>query len=104
MRQLILFILFLIVIDFLFGYFFKKIVFDKTISGEGGGNLNFLLQRKKKSDYFIFGTSRAVHHINPDFLTSLNGSGYNAGVNGVGSVVYNAAMLDIILRAGSGRA
>jgi len=71
-------------------------IFNRTLSGESGGNVNYMLTKKQDVDFLIFGSSRAKHQINPDQLKALNGNGYNAGVNGFGSVVYNSILLDLV--------
>lgn len=94
----IIILLFLIVIaDRLMGYFFTHFIYEKTLSGESGGNINYLLQKKKNADYIILGTSRAKHQIDPEKLTSIKGIGYNAGVNGIGAIKFNNILLEIIL-------
>jgi len=91
----VLFIVF--IADRLLGYVFTRYIFEKTLSGESGGNLNYLLQKKKNADYIILGTSRAKHQIDPEKLTSIKGIGYNAGVNGIGAIIFNNILLEIIL-------
>ncbi len=98
LRNLVIIVLAVTAIDIAFGYFFKQVIFEKTVAGESGGNINYLLKNKKNADYVIFGTSRAIHHLDPDLLSSLPPHGYNAGINGVGSVIYNTALLDICLQ------
>ncbi len=90
----------LIVIDKVFGFFFDNYIFKKTISGERGGSLNYLLQRQKKIDYVIFGSSRAKHQINPEVLSNIDGKGFNAGINGLGGPIYCSVAMELILKAG----
>lgn len=79
----------------------KKVIFDKTFGGEAGGNINYLLKENKKSDFLIFGNSRAVHQINPALLKNFyNGNGFNAGVNGVQGINYIHILLDLIIKSG----
>jgi hypothetical protein len=77
---------------------FEKFIFNKTYSGESGGNLNYLFQKKKNISFLIAGSSRAKNMINPDSLKVLSGEGYNAGVNGVGGVLYMNALFELLLK------
>ncbi|MEO7524252.1 MAG: hypothetical protein ABIT58_09170 [Ferruginibacter sp.] len=82
-------------------YFFAKYIFPKTLSGESGGTVNYLLNRKKNVDFVVMGSSRAKHHINPALLSNLyNGNGYNIGINGTGGVIYNNLLLNLMLEKG----
>ena len=98
LKNIFLLVFVIIVIDISFGFFFKRYLFDKTISGESGGSLNFLLNKKQDVEYLVFGTSRAKHHIDPSLLTNLTGIGYNAGINGVGGIIYNTVLLDLCIQ------
>lgn len=85
-------------IDRIFSFVYTKYIFRYTLSGESGGSLNYLLNRKRQSEFLILGSSRAKHHLDPSCLSNLyNGNGYNAGINGVGKMVYNEVLLDIIV-------
>lgn len=91
----------LIITDRVLIYFFTKFIYANTISGEGTGSVNYLLQKKKNIDFIILGNSRAKHQINPALLTNLyNGNGFNAGINGVGGIVYNNILLHLLLSKG----
>ncbi|MFD0878348.1 hypothetical protein ACFQ1A_29555, partial [Massilia pinisoli] len=57
--KVITIVIILIVIDKGFGALFNNFIFKKTISGERGGSLNYLLERKKNIDFVILGSSRA---------------------------------------------
>jgi len=82
-------------------YSFKHVFFDKIISGEKGGSLNFLLQKKRDVDFFILGTSRAKYQIDPTQLTNAYyAHGFNAAISGIGAIVYNNVLLDIITSQG----
>ncbi|GAB3508406.1 hypothetical protein [Emticicia fontis] len=98
--KVITIVIILIVIDKGFGALFNNFIFKKTISGERGGSLNYLLERKKNIDFVILGSSRAKHHINPDSLFNINGEGFNAGINGAGGVIYCSVALEVILKRG----
>ena len=93
-------VIFLIVLIFdrLFSFVFTKYTFEKIINGESGGSLNYLLQKKKNADYIILGSSRAKHQVDPEKLTAINGVGYNAGINGVGTILHSNIVLDIMLQ------
>lgn len=95
--KLFLFFLGLIIIDQGLGYLFKRFIFSKTYSGEAGGNNNYLFKEGRKYDFIVLGSSRARNMINPALLTSLQGRGYNAGVNGVGGVLYMNSLVDLLI-------
>lgn len=87
--------------DRLIGYIFSKKIFPKTLSGESGGSVNYLLQKKKNIDFLVIGSSRAKQQINPALLTNLyNGNGYNAGINGTGQIIYNDLLLNLLVDKG----
>lgn len=91
----------ILVIDRSFTYFFKKKIFEKTISGEGGGSINYIIEKKNNIDFLVMGSSRAKYQINPALLTNVyNGNGYNAGINGVGGIIYNSMLLHILINKG----
>ena len=91
----------LVIIDRGFYYFFRNKVFNTILSGETGGSLNYLIKYKLNTDFLILGTSRAVKQINPDILFDGKLKGYNAGIHGVGEIIYNDILLDIILNKGA---
>lgn len=78
---------------------FTELVFKKTLSGESGGTINYAIRHGKDIDFLILGASIAKHTINPDLLTSLEGEGYNLGINGV-SILNNLLTLDILIQNG----
>lgn len=91
-----------LVADRLFSYIFLKAIFSKTLSGESGGTVNYLLQNKKNADFLILGSSRAKFHINPALLTNVyNGNGYNAGISGTGGLIYNNLLLQLLVSKGA---
>lgn len=99
MKKILIKILLLLSIIFLVDYSLGKLttfVFNRTYSGENGGNINHLL--RLKNDFIVLGTSRAKFQINPDSIKCLGFPGYNAGVNGVGSVIYNSILLDLLAK------
>ena len=91
------FILSVFVLDRTLNILFEKFIFSKTYSGESGGNLNYLIQKKNNISFLIAGSSRAKNMINPDSLSIFTGIGYNAGVNGVGGVLYMNVLFELLL-------
>jgi hypothetical protein len=88
----------LVLTDRIFFYFFTRHIFTKTLSGDTGGSVTYLLQNKKNTDFIILGSSRAKYHINPTLLYNLyNGNGYNAGVAGTGGIIYNYMLLNLLI-------
>ena len=83
-------------------YLFNRFIFSQTLSGENGGSVNFLLQRKKGAELIIMGSSRAKHHIDPKSLSEIAPENkiYNAGINGTGGLIYNNRLLHILLEKG----
>lgn len=60
-------------------------------------NITYALE-KQTNDVIILGSSRAMHHYNPDIITdSLNLSCYNAGYDGQ-SILYHEAILNVMLQ------
>ena len=99
--QLFILLTVLIITDRVLIYFFTKFIYSKTISGESTGSVNYLLQKKKNADFIILGNSRAKHQIDPALLSNVyNGNGFNAGINGVGGIVYNDILLHLLLSKG----
>lgn len=87
----------LLLFDQIGGRIFKQFIFEKTLSGESGGTINYLISKKQKVNYLILGTSRAKYQIDPSLLTSMSGNGFNAGIGGNGEVIYNNILLDILI-------
>ncbi|MEO6670167.1 MAG: hypothetical protein ABIN36_11865 [Ferruginibacter sp.] len=91
-------LLVLLIMDRLFTYFFTKEIFYKTMAGESGGSVNYLIQKKQHVSFLILGSSRAKHHIDPALLSNVyNGDGYNAGINGTGGLIYNSLLLKLLI-------
>ena len=101
MKKILIFIscffLIIFLLDRSINFAFEKYIFSKTFSGESGGNTNYLFQKKKNSKFIILGSSRAKNMINTSLLTSFNGEGYNAGINGVGGILYMNALVDLMI-------
>jgi len=99
--KLIILLVAIFVIDRAFSYFFKNKIFEKTISGEGGGSINYIIKKKKNIDFLVMGSSRAKYQIDPALLkNAYNGNGYNAGINGVGGIIYNSMLLHVLINKG----
>jgi len=90
----------LFIIDRSFYYFFKNKIFNNILSGQTGGYLNYLVKYKKNTDFLILGTSKAAKQINPAILFDGKLKGYNAGIQGIGEIIYNDILLDIAIKAG----
>ncbi len=98
LRTLLILILVILAIDRGFVYLFHSAIFSKTLSGESGGSVNYLLQRKKDAGLIIMGSSRAKHHIDPVRLyANAEKIKYNAGINGTGGLIYNSRLLHLLL-------
>lgn len=98
--QLAILMLILYITDRSFGLLFSRYIASHSLSGECGGAFNYLLQEKRETDFLIMGSSRAKHQLDPHLLTRAGASGYNMGVNGVGSLLYNNVLLGLILQEG----
>ena len=83
--------------DGVFRFMFEKHIFQRTLSGERAGSLNYLIQKKQHSAFIVMGSSRAKNHIDPAQLTHLKGTGYNAAINGAGALLYNSVLLELML-------
>jgi len=94
---IIVFITLFFIADFIFYIGFKKLVFSKTFSGELGGKVNEYLYHQRNVDFIIMGNSRAKYQINPTKLNNFyNGNGFNIAISGVGGIVYNDILLDVL--------
>lgn len=91
----------LLVIDRSLGSFIANKIYAKVYSGECGGTLNYLLEKKKNVDLLIIGSSRAKYQIDPALLSfKKNLRTYNAGISGRGGIIYNSILTEIILKNG----
>ena len=81
----ILFIVLIILVDFIIGLVFNYL----SLNAKSGGNLkNNYIAYEMKEELLIMGSSRAVHHYNPRiFSDSLNMSCYNCGRDGNGIIL-----------------
>lgn len=96
-KKIIIVLVAIIVIDKIFSYAFINFIFKKTISGESGGTINYVINKKNNLDFLIIGPSRAKHGIDPTLLTSLGNNGYNLGINGT-TVLNSLLILDILVK------
>ena len=96
-KNIIIILVAVILLDKIFVYLFTEIVFKKTISGESGGTINYVINKKKKLDVLVIGPSRAKHGIDPKVLTSLGDDGYNLGINGT-TILNSSLILDILIK------
>lgn len=84
--KIALFILIVVVLDSLLGYTFKYM----STHSKGGyvAHHNRIID-KTDEDVLIFGSSRAIHHYNPEIISkSLNMTCYNAGQDGNGIILF----------------
>lgn len=88
-----------IIIDQIFSYAFIHLIFKRTVSGESGGTINYVISRKKDLDFLVLGSSRAKNSIDPEQLTSLGKKGYNLGING-STALNSLLVLDILTANG----
>lgn len=96
-KKVIIILIIVIIIDKIFSYTFTNYIFKKTISGESGGTINYVINKKNNLDFLIIGPSRAKHGIDPILLTSLGNNGYNLGINGT-TVLNSLLILDILVK------
>jgi len=96
-KKVIITLIIVIIIDKIFSYTFTNYIFKKTISGESGGTINYVINKKSNLDFLIIGPSRAKHGIDPSIITSLGNNGYNLGINGT-TVLNSLLILDILVK------
>lgn len=85
LKKILLFLLLIVLVDFLFGMCMDYIN-AHTYKGDYGRN-NYICNEADQ-DILIFGSSRAIHHYNPDiFENKLGMSCYNCGEDGMGIVL-----------------
>ena len=84
--QVVIFFALVFVIDRVVGFTFSYMT--KHSKGEQSGR-HYYIADKTHEDILIFGSSRAVHHYNPQILSdSLGMSCYNCGLDGYGIILY----------------
>lgn len=85
--KILLFFAILFVIDRIAGYTFAYL--SEQAKGGYIGHYHYLVD-KTNEDILVFGSSRAIHHYNPQFFTdSLGLSCYNCGQDGNGIVLFD---------------
>ena len=99
LKNVIIVLVAVVILDHVFTYVFMNYIFKYTISGESGGTINYVINKKKNVDFLILGASRAKHGIDPQDLTALGTDGYNLGINGT-SVLNSLLVLDILVQHG----
>jgi hypothetical protein len=97
LKKILIILAIIIVIDRIFSYFFIEYIFNKTISGESGGTLNYVITKKQNLDFLVIGASRAQQGIDPEVITSLGKNGYNLGINGT-TPLNSLLNLDILIQ------
>jgi len=94
-KKTILFLLLLVLFDFVFGYFTKEIFFSQK-TGKYARVVNTIQQ--DDSEILIMGSSHANRHYIPKILEEkLNMTCYNAGVQGQ-YIIFQTALLKMILK------
>lgn len=93
--KITIFLVSIIIIDTIAGLLFPFLVSN----AKGGDNWrNNYICNDTKEDVLIFGSSRAIHHYNPNIICdSLNMSCYNCGQDGNG-IILNYARYNLILQ------
>lgn len=91
-KKLLKIILFTLVIS----YALDKLVFfslnkvsDEVMTGQAIGKLNQFLSIKDSTEFFVFGNSRANHHIDMGLFKRI---GYNMGIDGTG-IAYSSTLI-----------
>lgn len=85
LRRIFLFIILMFLVDFLFG---KCMDFINTHTEKGDYGRNNYICNEADQEILIFGSSRAIHHYNPDiFKNKLALSCYNCGEDGMGIIL-----------------
>lgn len=84
-KKIFLFLLLIVLIDFLFG---KCMNYINAHTEKGDYGRNNYICNEADQDILIFGSSRAIHHYNPDvFEKKLGMSCYNCGEDGMGIIL-----------------
>lgn len=86
LKKIVLFFLIIFAIDFFSGTLFKYM----STNSKGGyiAHHNTIID-KTNDDILIFGSSRAIHHYNPEIISKkLNMTCYNAGQDGNGIILF----------------
>lgn len=95
LTKILVFALVFALVDFAAGSAIKA-AYYKVTKADCGRN-NFMMQKLMGKDILIFGSSRAIHHYDPEVLSEdLGMSCYNCGEDGLG-IILSDARLDAIL-------
>lgn len=85
LKKLLLFLLLIVLVDILFG---KCMNYINAHTEKGDYGRNNYICNEADQDIMIFGSSRAIHHYNPDvFEKKLGMSCYNCGEDGMGIIL-----------------
>jgi len=97
--RIILFLAFVVAIDLALGLGLKW-GHQQVMTGDTIGRINHALENTDK-EILIFGTSRAIYHIQPEILSNKLGlSTYNAGIHGNG-IEAARLMQDLMVKKGA---
>ena len=99
-KNILIIALALVLVDRIFTCIITNFIFNKTISGQSGGTINYVIQKKPNLDFLILGSSRAKNSFDPSLLSSLGAEGYNLGING-STALNSLLVLDILLKHGA---
>lgn len=95
LTKIVVFALVFALVDFAAGSALKA-AYNRVSKGDCGRN-NFMMKTLKDKDILIFGSSRAIHHYDPEVLSKdLGMSCYNCGEEGMG-IILSYARLNAIL-------
>ena len=95
LAKIVVFALVFAIVDFAAGSAIKA-AYNRVTKGDCGRN-NYMMRTLKDKDILIFGSSRAIHHYDPEVLSQdLGMSCYNCGEDGMG-IILSYARLNAIL-------
>lgn len=95
LAKIVVFALVFALVDFAAGSAIKA-AYNRVTKGDCGRN-NYMMKTLKDKDILIFGSSRAIHHYDPEVLSKdLEMSCYNCGEDGMG-IILSYARLNAIL-------
>lgn len=84
--KLVVFLILFVAVDTVAGYVFKMIN-DGVVKGDYGRN-NFIMKDMTGKNLLIFGSSRAIHHYDPEIMgDALDLTCYNCGEDGMGIIL-----------------
>lgn len=95
LAKIVVFALVFAIVDFAAGSAIKA-AYNRVTKGDCGRN-NYMMRTLKDKDILVFGSSRAIHHYDPEVLSKdLGMSCYNCGEDGMG-IILSYARLNAIL-------